>query len=71
MTRFLGVLLSFYQRGISPWLGPHCRFYPSCSEYARQAVTNRGFLKGAALALKRILSCHPLHPGGFDPAPEA
>jgi len=66
------VLLFFikvYQLLISPLTGPACRFYPSCSEYAFEAVKKHGSLKGAFLAVKRILKCHPFHPGGFDPVP--
>ncbi|MGH9465783.1 MAG: membrane protein insertion efficiency factor YidD [Terriglobales bacterium] len=59
-----------YQRAISPWLPPACRFYPTCSEYAVEAVDRYGVLIGAALAAWRLLRCHPLHPGGFDPVPE-
>lgn len=55
-----------YQKGISPLLGPRCRFYPSCSEYATQAFQKRSFFEGLFLSLKRILKCHPFHPGGFD-----
>lgn len=63
------VLIRLYQYTLSPVLGPACRFYPSCSEYAYQAVSKYGMLKGAALAAKRILKCHPFNPGGIDPVP--
>ena len=59
-----------YQKWISPLLGPHCRFNPTCSSYAIQAINLHGFIKGSWLALKRILKCHPLHSGGFDYVPE-
>ncbi|MCG8325451.1 MAG: membrane protein insertion efficiency factor YidD [Thiotrichales bacterium] len=59
-----------YQYCISPLLGPCCRFYPSCSEYALQAVRKHGALKGLFLSVKRIGRCHPLHPGGIDPVPD-
>lgn len=59
-----------YQKWISPLLGPHCRFNPSCSHYAIQAINLHGFIKGSWLALKRILKYHPLHSGGDDPVPE-
>jgi putative membrane protein insertion efficiency factor len=58
-----------YQQAISPWLPRACRFAPSCSEYARLAVENHGICGGAWLALKRVLRCHPFHPGGYDPPP--
>ncbi|MFC3033229.1 membrane protein insertion efficiency factor YidD [Pseudoalteromonas fenneropenaei] len=59
-----------YQRFISPLLGPHCRFNPTCSHYAISAINLHGMRKGSWLALKRILKCHPLNPGGDDPVPE-
>jgi hypothetical protein len=62
-------LLRLYQVALSPLWGPGCRFVPTCSEYAHQAITAHGCLKGGWLAIKRILRCHPLHPGGFDPVP--
>lgn len=61
--------LRFYKRHISPMLPPACRFYPTCSVYAMQAVEKYGALKGGYLAVKRILKCHPFHPGGYDPVP--
>ncbi len=63
------LLLRGYQLGISPLLGPACRFEPSCSHYASEAVERHGVLRGLSLALRRVLRCHPLHPGGFDPVP--
>lgn len=65
---FIGVIRG-YQRFISPMLGPHCRFQPTCSEYAILAIETHGILKGGLLSLKRILKCHPLNPGGHDPIP--
>lgn len=62
-------LIRFYQRAISPLKGPSCRFIPSCSHYALEAVESYGLLRGFGLALLRILRCHPFHPGGFDPVP--
>ena len=62
-------LIRVYQYTLSPLLGPSCRFYPSCSEYAHQAITRHGPLRGLVLAVKRILRCHPFHPGGVDPVP--
>ena len=64
---FLVVLVRAYQLCVSPFLGPCCRFHPTCSEYAIEAIRRHGPLKGTALALFRLLRCHPLHPGGYDP----
>lgn len=70
--RHLAVLLiRLYQWTISPLLGPTCRFYPSCSQYALEALQRFGLFKGAWLALARLGRCHPWHPGGFDPVPPA
>ena len=63
------LLLRLYQIGISPLLGPRCRFFPSCSNYAIEAIREHGTGKGAVLAAKRLCKCHPWHPGGFDPVP--
>lgn len=71
MTRVLRVTLRAYQFVISPLLGPRCRFHPSCSEYAYEAVGIHGPLRGSWLALRRLARCHPWHPGGFDPVPPA
>jgi len=59
-----------YQLVFSPWLGPSCRFEPTCSEYAREAVERFGPVRGSGLAAKRILRCHPFGSHGFDPVPE-
>ena len=64
-------LLRGYKRFISPLLGQRCRFYPSCSDYAREAIERHGALHGTRLALWRIGRCHPWHPGGHDPVPES
>ena len=61
--------LYFYRCLISPLLGPRCRFYPSCSEYAIAAVRNHGIIRGLFLTVKRLLRCHPWHPGGVDFVP--
>ena len=61
--------LRLYQIVLSPWIGNQCRFYPTCSEYARQAVELHGSLRGSLLAGRRLCKCHPWHPGGFDPVP--
>jgi putative membrane protein insertion efficiency factor len=71
MKTLLLLLLRAYKLGVSPFLGQNCRFYPSCSDYAAQAVQMHGTLKGGALAAKRLCKCHPWHPGGFDPVPGA
>jgi len=63
------VLLQFYRRWISPLLGPHCRFVPSCSVYAAEAVESHGAVRGSWLAVRRVCRCHPYHTGGFDPVP--
>jgi len=69
-VRFLlAALIRGYQRLISPLLPPSCRFYPSCSQYALEAVTRHGALKGSWLAARRLVRCHPFHPGGYDPVP--
>jgi hypothetical protein len=62
-------MISIYRYCVSPWLGPTCRFYPSCSEYARQAIERYGAVRGSWLAVKRVLRCHPWHSGGHDPVP--
>lgn len=69
MSRFLVFLIQIYRYALSPLLGPACRFYPSCSEYARQAILRHGALRGIGLALKRVLRCNPWHCGGHDPVP--
>lgn len=67
--RVMLALLRFYKREISPMLPDACRFRPTCSEYAMQAIQKYGALKGGYLAIRRILRCHPFHPGGYDPVP--
>ena len=63
-------LIRVYQKAVSPNLPNTCRFYPSCSEYGKQAIEEYGALKGTYLAVKRVSKCHPLNSGGFDPVPE-
>jgi len=70
MQKILVMLLKVYQYLVSPWFGQTCRFYPSCSCYAIEAVEKRGVLMGLWLTVRRIGRCHPWHPGGFDPVPE-
>ncbi|HHK60150.1 MAG TPA: membrane protein insertion efficiency factor YidD [Desulfobacterales bacterium] len=67
MRRFLLVLIRVYQVVISPLFPPHCRFTPTCSQYAREAVARYGAGRGLLLAGRRLLKCHPFHPGGHDP----
>ncbi len=69
MKKILLLLIKFYRKFISPMKPPTCRFYPTCSHYALEAVEIHGPAKGSLLASKRILKCHPFHPGGFDPVP--
>ena len=68
-ARFLMLLLTGYRTFISPLLGPRCRFYPSCSAYALEAVQVHGALRGSWLAARRLSRCHPFHAGGLDPVP--
>ena len=67
MSKICILLIRFYRRWISPLFPPACRFTPTCSEYALQAFQKYGFFKGFYLSLRRILKCHPFHPGGYDP----
>ena len=69
MRKLLILLISAYRYLISPLLGNHCRFYPSCSNYAVTAIERFGAARGSWLALRRLSRCHPWHPGGFDPVP--
>lgn len=62
-------LIRAYQRLVSPLFPPSCRYYPSCSAYAIEALERHGLAKGSALAVRRILRCHPFNPGGYDPVP--
>lgn len=66
---FIGII-RFYQKFISPMTPPTCRFYPTCSHYGLEAFQRHGAFKGFWLTCKRILKCHPFHPGGFDPVPD-
>ena len=62
-------LIKFYQYAISPHFPPVCRYYPTCSAYAYEAVSIYGFWRGGFMAFKRIMRCHPFHVGGYDPVP--
>ncbi len=63
--------IKLYRYILSPWLGHHCRFYPSCSQYALEAIEDHGAMRGGWLAIKRLLRCHPWHAGGVDPVPDS
>ncbi len=70
MFKYLGLVpIWFYQKFIGPLLPSSCRFQPTCSVYAVEAIERFGLLRGGRLAVARILRCHPFHPGGFDPVP--
>ena len=69
MKHVLLAVIGFYQYLVSPWVGNQCRFYPTCSEYARIAVKEHGSIKGSWLAVRRTLKCHPWHAGGIDLVP--
>lgn len=69
MKKVALLLIRFYQKCISPFKPPRCRFYPSCSSYSYESIEKFGFIKGFYLSLRRIIKCHPFNPGGFDPIP--
>lgn len=69
MKKALTGLIRFYQRHISPLFGARCRYYPTCSQYALEAIEIHGLLKGSFLAVRRLLRCNIFFPGGFDPVP--
>lgn len=69
MKQFFLSMIRFYQKKISPFFLPRCRFYPTCSQYAVEAIERFGAFKGGLLALWRLLRCNPLFPGGYDPVP--
>jgi putative membrane protein insertion efficiency factor len=69
MKRVLLTLIAGYRYFLSPLFGPTCRFYPTCSAYAKEAIESHGALRGSWLAVKRIAKCHPWHAGGLDPVP--
>jgi putative membrane protein insertion efficiency factor len=70
ISHLLVAPIRVYQRTISPLIGPRCRFHPSCSEYAAQAILRWGPVRGIYLGVRRLLRCHPWNPGGFDDVPE-
>ena len=70
MKKIILLLIKFYQKYISIFLGKNCRFYPTCSAYTYEAIERFGIIKGIFLGIKRIIKCHPFHPGGYDPVPE-
>jgi putative membrane protein insertion efficiency factor len=69
MKRVAAGLIRVYQVTVSPLLGPSCRFHPTCSHYAEQAILRHGLVRGAWLGIGRLLRCHPWNPGGYDPVP--
>ena len=69
MKYVLVFLIALYQKLVSPWLPPACRFTPTCSQYAREALLKHGLFRGLWLAVKRLGRCHPFHTGGYDPVP--
>jgi putative membrane protein insertion efficiency factor len=71
MRKLALVPIRVYQYAISPMMASHCRFYPSCSCYAYEAIEQHGLLRGSWLAVRRLGRCHPWHPGGYDPVPPA
>jgi putative membrane protein insertion efficiency factor len=69
ITRLFVMMIRGYQRFVSPYTPPTCRFYPTCSAYAVEAIQRHGAWHGIVLATRRLLRCHPFHPGGYDPVP--
>ena len=70
MRKLFMAIIKCYQFVLSPLLGQNCRFQPTCSEYALEAINRFGVIKGGYLSLRRLIKCHPFHSGGFDPVPE-
>ncbi|WP_203782701.1 membrane protein insertion efficiency factor YidD [Paractinoplanes rishiriensis] len=70
LARVLGAMVVAYRRYVSPALPARCRFYPSCSAYAQEALVRHGAVRGTGLTVWRLLRCHPFHPGGYDPVPD-
>ncbi len=69
MKYVLVMLITLYQKLLSPWLPPSCRYTPTCSQYAREALLKHGLFRGLLLAVRRLSRCHPFHAGGYDPVP--
>jgi len=69
MKRLLIALVKFYRKAVSPFRAPCCRYYPTCSQYALEALEKYGAIKGGYLAVRRVLRCNPFHKGGYDPVP--
>ncbi|MEW6564430.1 MAG: membrane protein insertion efficiency factor YidD [Spirochaetota bacterium] len=69
MQNLMLLLIRFYQKAISPHFPPSCRYTPTCSHYTYEAIQKYGPVKGLLMGIKRILRCHPFHPGGYDPVP--
>jgi len=69
VSRLLSLFIQAYRYAVNPLLGMHCRFHPSCSAYAQEALERHGMARGVWLMLKRLARCHPWHPGGHDPVP--
>lgn len=67
MKRLVIFFIIIYRKFISPLMPPSCRFYPTCSQYAIEAISRYGVIKGGWLSVKRLMKCHPFHPGGYDP----
>jgi len=70
IRKLLIALIKGYRYLLSPFFGQHCRFHPSCSAYAVEAIETHGALRGTGLAVRRLLRCHPFAPGGYDPVPD-
>jgi len=69
MKRVILTLIRLYKKTLSPLLGPHCRYFPTCADYTFQAIEKYGSGRGITLGIKRLLRCHPFHAGGYDPVP--